>query len=495
MSGPEKRYFKVANKKDAESKYLKLFEAIESHQEFDEEAYTKYIYGSEPVQGKKYSELKAYLYDQLVRSLQQYDEQTSVDYRLKGQLLSVRTLYRRSLFDDCRYLLRRAKKLAEKYERFSLLLEIIDWEMRIAYAKADIDYFDTHLASLQEQQENCVQQIANIKSYQRLFYELYVLARKNTIRGEERKRKVAELAAHPLLDEVSRAQSFGAQVLYFRTHSLLSYFHKQTEEFYDYSYQLLALLESKPALLREDVSQYIAALSNFVVSCGFLQRYEEVRTSLAKLRKIRPNTIDDELKIHRQYYNNYFSLCITTGAFDEGLRVLNKHLEEVDKLDRRLFERSSFYFQYFYIYFGAEEFEQALEHLNNWLNLPRSVEQQDLQTLARLLNLTLHYEMGNHLLLDSLIRSTQRYLQKKKRLHRFEQLLLNCLRQANRTQDRKDRLALFQKAHQELQQLHPNVQERAILRFFDFNSWLQSKATGQSFATIVQERDTNPTRG
>jgi tetratricopeptide (TPR) repeat protein len=247
-------------------------------------------------------------------------------------------------------------------------------------------------------------------------------------------------------------------------------------------------MESDRAFLRDDSSQYIAALSNFATSCGYQGAYQEMRNVLEKLKKVKPQTTDDQLKIHRQYYNNYFGLCINTGSFKEGLKVLQQHLQDVKKLDKSLFEHSSFYFQYFYIYFGTEDYDQALNYLNEWLNLPRSVDQQDLQHLARLLNLIVHFEMDNTLLLTSLLRSTQRNLQKKGRYNAFEQLFIQCLKHAHTLPSYREQQKVFATYLQKLTDLEISPRDRATLRFFDFNSWLKSKATRTSFAEVVRSK-------
>ncbi|MEL6660584.1 MAG: hypothetical protein AAFR36_29230, partial [Bacteroidota bacterium] len=59
LSGSEKRYFKVVNKMEANSKYRLLFEAIEAQEVFKDEALQRAVYGNEEIQSRKYSELKA----------------------------------------------------------------------------------------------------------------------------------------------------------------------------------------------------------------------------------------------------------------------------------------------------------------------------------------------------------------------------------------------------------------------------------------------------
>lgn len=488
LSGSEKRYFKLATKKDGDSKYLQLFEAIEEQVDFDDILLKEIVYKRQEVRGKKFSELKAYLYDLILKNLQQFDEQNSVDYQLKSLLLSVRSMFRRLRYKDCKYLLTRAKKIALRYEKFTIVLEVIDWEKDLAYARSDVDYFDKHLISIRKEEEECLAKMMQVKTYESLFYELFLVARTNTPQAIKQKQKVEQLAAHPLMESNEIPTSFHAKVLYYRIQAILSYQRREVEKFYIQSGKLIPLIESKPFLLKEDSSLYISALNNLIVSCGFTLKYDELRDSLKKLKKVRPNTKDDELKIHRQYYTNYFRLCINTGEFTEGLIILKRHLKEVKKLDSRLFERNIFLFQYFYIHFGNGNFDQALAYLNKWLDLPRSVEQKGLQILARIFNLIIHYEMGNSILLDSLLKSTQRSLQKSKNYNAFEHLLFNCLRQANHLINKTEIKNIFADTVEELKSTKWSEKERAILRLFYFEEWLLSKAREKTFAKIIQER-------
>lgn len=488
LSGAEKRYFHIATQKDTDSKYVQLFAAIDAQQTFDEAALQLAIYGKQPVTGKKYSELKAYLYDALLKHLSDFDAHTGVDYTLKGMLLGIQSLFKRRMMDDCKYQLRRAKKLAILHEQFAVILELSAWEKQVTYAEADIDYFDQHLARIQAEEAACLAQWENLKAYENLFYELYVLMRKNTIKTEAGRRQIEAWLVYPLLVDESACRSFKARVLYYRIHAILRHQLRDMDAFYQYSKQLIDILESRPLLLRDDTAHYIAALSNYATSCGYSGRYDELRDCLRKLQKVVPVTLDDTLKIHRQYYTNFFSLCINTGRFTEGLAAVQQHLAASETFDQHLFERSSFYFQYFYLYFGVGDFSSALTHLNAWLDLPRSVEQQDLQSLARLLNLLVHFELGNTLVVDSLLRSTHRKLSKAGQLNAFEQFFVQTLRQANQAPNTREQRLRFAQGLIRLRELDLQPSDRAILRFFDFESWLEAKATRASFEQVVQRK-------
>lgn len=490
LSGSEKRYFKlfVHTDNDKDNKYLRLFDAIDAQTVFDDDALCRQVYQGQSVQSRKYSELKAYLYDMIVKSLQSYDEKQAVDNRLRNLLLGVKSLYKRALFDDCLKVLQKAEKLAESYEKLDAQLEALHWYKQIAYARADIAYLDRELDAIAARERVCIDLLRNLADYQTLFYRVWIAVRKNAQRAGSQDETLNDVTTHPLLANPGQALTHQARIFYYRIKTVLSYSVKDYHNFYRLGGELIQLMESEPHFLREDLSEYISALSNYAVSCGFLGRYAEVNDCLEKLRHITPITLDDKLKIHRQYYTHKFRLCIETGDFDEGLRVVENHLAELQQLDKDLFERSSFYFQYFYIFFGAGNYDRALDYLNKWLNLPRSIERQDLQSLSRVLNLIIHFEMGNHLLLESLLRSTLRYLNKQEGLLEFEGKLIHFIRQTGKSIDKKDTRKALLELKLDFQRLLEKPKEKAMLQMFDFEAWLDSHLEGRSFAQIVKEK-------
>lgn len=491
LTGSEKRYFKLSARESdsGDNKYLLLFEAIERQEAFDEEALKKAVYGGRPIEGKKYSELKNYLLERILKSLQGYDEKTSADYRTKSALLSVRALYRRSRYEDALYLLERARKTALQYEQFTALLEVVNWEKQIAYARTDIAFLDAEMTRLEKEEARYLAQLSNLTIYRNIFLHLLTSLRKDaSLRKEEQARFIQELLSDPRLQDEEQATSHLARIYYFRILSLASYARKDHERFYLLNKQLIGLMEERSDLLREDVSEYISALSNMCLSCGYLNKHDEVREILKKFRQVQPNTLDDELKIHRQYYMNQFGLCIDQGEFEEGLKALREHQQEVQRFSEELFRKNTFFYQYFYIYFGNGDFENALAYLNEWLSLSGNIERKDLQSLARILNLVIHYEMGNTLLLESLVRSTQRFLKKKDHMYAYEKAMLHFIKSGIRAAGKREEKQALQLLQEQLEGLYALPSERPMLELFDIRAWVEGKILQIPFAEVVRRR-------
>lgn len=493
LTGSERRYFKISVNPtgDKGNKYSQLFDSILAQEEFDDEALQYQIYGHKQSETRKFSELKNYLFNQILKSLQGFDEKTSIEYKIKNHMMNVKVLFKRSLFTDCTEELEKAKKLAEKYELFSSGLEILKREKEIAYAKADIAFLDKNLISIIKKEKELLTNQALLIDLRNLFFEIYISLRKDVSPTPERKQKLENLANKPAIIKSKNHDSYRISVGRLRIISILKLVNRDFVGFHNLSSQLLKLMESKNHFLREDVSEYISALNNHIISCGQLEIYDEIDKNLLKLKEVNAITGDDVLKIHGQYYMNKFRLCIEKGEFEEGVKEIESHQKEVRKYGSANFSKSNFFFQYFNIFFGAGNYEKALQFLNEWLNQPRNVERQDLQALARVLNLLVHYEIGNYILLESLIRSASRYLKKENRIFEFEKRIMDFFNSTiNQPKTKKELKEAGLHLKEQLDHLLQFPSENRMMRMFDFQSWIESKISGESFGTVAKRKFT-----
>ena len=95
LTSTEKRYIKVFFSKSQVSneKYILLFNEIDRQTELNEVKLQRATYQKEKAEGKKFSELKNYLYQTILKILQDFDKETTIDYRLQTMLGNVRVLY------------------------------------------------------------------------------------------------------------------------------------------------------------------------------------------------------------------------------------------------------------------------------------------------------------------------------------------------------------------------------------------------------------------
>jgi hypothetical protein len=109
---------------------------------------------------------------------------------------------------------------------------------------------------------------------------------------------------------------------------------------------------------------------------------------------------------------------------------------------------------------------------------------EDIHCFGRILNLIIHYEIGNDDLLEYAVRSTYRFLYKRKRLFKVEGVILDFLKKYPNWVDREQIVAGFSELHKKLLVFRNDDFEKYAFEYFDFISWLESKLQKENFETV-----------
>ncbi len=496
LSGSEKRYFTLFASKHSSSnsnksnKYIQLFHIIDKQKHYDEEAIKQKIYPDQVIKSRKFSELKHYLYELILKSLQSFDEKTSVDFKLRSMLNNVRVLVKRSLYDHCDDILDKAKKIAYQYDKFLIILEILKWQKHIAYSQSNISFLNEMLNNINQEEQELIEKITQHRTYQTIFFQLLISLKKDAIARTEHKIQELKTLIH---QEALTAEQFPdfyeAQVLFHRIYGIYHSSTRAYQSYYETNHALIGLMEQQPHFLKEDPSVYISVITNQIFSCGMLRKYIEVNQNLDKLKQIQPITNDDKYKIFLHYYLNKMILCTESGAFQTGVQLIKEREKEAQKFENAaaLFG-INYCFVYSYLYFGAERYDDTLNWLNELLTYSDKLQRQDLQSVARILQIITHYELGNNLFLEYLLRSTYRYLRRRNRMYAFEQRIMKFIRKSRNIITQKAIKEEFIKLRADFVEMLNNPKEGPILRYVDFISWLDSKIEGKTFAQVIQEK-------
>lgn len=489
LTGSEKRYFKlfVGDKAEKGNKYILLFDLIDQGIVIDEEELKSLVYKGNIGESRKFSELKSYLFDLILRSLQTFDSKGTANIRLQELLQGTQVLYRRSLFKEARQHLGKAKKLASKYEEHLLLLEIIRWEKKIAYALTDIQFLDEELDSLEKEERYHLVQYQLRTRYRNTFLKLLVNIRKKGPQGEPGPH------LNQLLTSINRLilpkeTGHNTKVVFYRLMSMAKYIEGDIKGFIEINLNLMEIMESAPHFLRQEISEYISVLNNLLIGYGTLEQFEQVLKLLEKLKAVQTVTKDDILKLHRQYYMNYFSYCIHTGRFEEGIKAFEEHQNFLRKNKSISFLKNTFYFQYFYLHFGIQRYDEALGYLNDWLQLKSNEEREDFQALARVLTLLIHKEMGNIFQIQSLVRSASRYLQNNSNTTKYEEAVLIYFKRSIKDVDKQDEIKNLSRLLEGVRQIKAKGADSNLMNLFDLEVWVISKLNNIPLKDVIQQR-------
>ena len=100
------------------------------------------------------------------------------------------------------------------------------------------------------------------------------------------------------------------------------------------------------------------------------------------------------------------------------------------------------------------------------------------------MNLIIHYEMGNTMLLESLLRSAYRYLRKSENSQPIEHQILTFIKNSMKTANTVEHKKLLEKFKEEM----CGIKEAPRTRPFDLTSWLESKIFEKTFEQVVREK-------
>ncbi len=485
MTKPEKRYFKVFSSRHVigdQNNYQRLFDAIDRQDHYDEAALMKKFAKEAFV--NRFSIAKNRLYQSILRSLDAYHANASVEAHIKRQIHAAEILYRKTLYGQAMKLLQSTKKLALKHEKITSLIEISRWEKRILEKD---QYEGLGKKELKNMLDNDRLLTARIDTYNELWNVKSRIFKNLYVKGKARSDK--ELSKFKrILDELAnRDEKEGmlAENSFLLNHLYSAYYFGVGDEAASYPYlkRNLSLIEEKAHLFAEDPSPLLSTLTNAIYVGNKLGLREEAFDNLSKLRRL-PELIaertDEDLEIRIFALSNSIELALHTesGNFEEGMKLVAIIEEGLLKYDEQLssVRKAMFFFNISVLYFKAGRLNEALKWINQLLNNIDIDKTQDLHCMAQLLNLAIHLELGNKSLLPYALRSTQRFLETRRRVYKFESIFLHFINEVVKVRRDKTDKELFTELAADLEALRSDSFEKQVFEYFDFADWSRTKA-------------------
>lgn len=494
LTKSEKRYFKLSSSlQSGEKNYMKLFDAIEAQNEYDEELLKESFEGEVFI--KHLPSEKNHLYSLILKSLRGFHADKSAAAILQEQLRNIELLFNKALYKECSKIIKRAKKLAYNYEKYYFLLDLIDWEKRLVEEEYLQGNFDKDLNKLVNEESECLEKLRNIAEYQILYSKInYVFRKGGFARSEEEQKIVQSISNYHLIKGKNTALSTKAATACYYIKGLCAATERNAKETFTNFSRVVKIMEDKPLIMKELPQRYVKALNNIMFT--YLdeenwEAFEQVNEKMLGLSKQTAFTsVDLQIKLFTYSLNGQILYSIKKGEFSKAIKnVIPQILNGLKKYDGKINKEEEllFYYNISYCYLAAGEYKNALKYINQILNDNEASLRQDVYTFARLLNLIIHFELGNYELLDYTISATNRFVKKKQRNYKFETIVIKFIKKfvKAKTPDILDKLQLEFK--NKLTEVLTDPYEKTGLEYFDFVTWIDSKIAGKSFEEIKQQ--------
>ena len=222
-----------------------------------------------------------------------------------------------------------------------------------------------------------------------------------------------------------------------------------------------------------------------------MYKRDECFSTIQKLKTIRSESKITQVKIFEFSYIHELTLYSDNAEFRKGIEIIPQIEAGLDQFKKDISDayKINFYHNITYLYFGNGDYSQSLQWSNKILNYPNQSVFKDVHSFARILNLIIHYELGNESLLEYLDKSVHRYLDTRNRLYKTETAVVNFFRlKLPKLGMQKELIEAFQELKSKIEEITKDPFEKKALEYFDFISWLESKIENRPFAEILREK-------
>lgn len=495
LTKSEKRFFKLSSSlQSGDKNYLKIFEAIEKQRVYDEHSIKEQFKNETFI--KHFPSEKNHLYKLILKSLRSFHSDHSVSSKLRQEIKNIEILYKKALYKECNKFVNRAKKQAIQYEKFYYWFELISWEKVLLEEAYESGVFDTDLDALIEEESQVIAKLRNLAEYHVLYSRInYVFRSGGFARNAREKEVVDEIANNHLIKGKNTAISKRAASICYYIKGLCAATNRDYQEGFKHFLKVKQILDDNP-LIKEDLAKrYIRTIEHLLYCYIDNQDFDAVFELIGVMRG---------LTSQKGFKSPAVKVKIFTASFITELIALDRLGRQQDALSKvedivagmesfgdKINKENEIVFSYniAYAYFGAGEYNKALFWINKVLNDNERLLRQDIYSFARILNLVIHYELGNTDLLEYIVKSTSRFLNKQDRDSKVEDVLLKHLKKLAKIDGKADKQELFKAMKIDLEQTINTPNHRVVLDYFDFVSWLDSKLEGISFSEAVKRKN------
>ena len=356
--------------------------------------------------------------------------------------------------------------------------------------------FDKDLNKLVKEESECLERLRNLAEYQILYSKInYVFRTGGYIRTEEEQKIVNEISNYHLIIGKNTALSTKAATACYYIKGLCATTGRNLDETAINFKKVVKIMEENPMIMKELPKRYVKALNYVVFSYMDYGNWEKCFATIDKLKSLTKQkgfeSIDVQLKLFTLPHNAELLIHIARGNFEQAIKeVVPSILNGLEKYNVKINneEEMLFYYNISRVYFGAADYKNALKYINLVLNYSETGLREDVYTFARLVNLVIHYELGNYDLLDYTIKSAKRFVAKSKKNYMFENVFLKDFKKLLKNKDAETNVKIFKGFKGELLKVLEDPYEQAANEYFDFISWVDSRIEKKSFKEIIKNK-------
>lgn len=472
LSKSEKRFIRLnAQFHQGDKTYMKLFDAIEKQKNYDEEALKVKFRNEKFI--NQFGVVKNYLQQFILKQLRSYNSESKASIICQNLLIDIEILYWKGQFVLMKRMIHKAEKIAKKYQLYLVLEELLNWESRLNTAQVKITL--ENVEEINKKHKAYRERYQHIVAYKQLINQAHFFIKQAEVIRTDKDRKVIEnLLNNKLLNEIPTGASFDEHYNYFMLNGVLNRLINNQEASGLYRKELLIYMEKHPHMVEENTIRYLSTLHNLLMHSLIIKDYDLYEETLSKLKKLEAKTIREKSAIIE-------SLCLFELGYYNETKQYHKSLEFVTNFFLKqpsilINQNKEHYFLVHYhaalAYFNLKEYKNALSWVNKVINLTSKMVRVDIRATTNIINILIHYELKNLLLIPYLVKSTMEFLKTHHLQTDFDKKFLLIMIALSKTNDKSEQQKTILKNLAALEKLDKTT---SLVSDIDIVEWLKYK--------------------
>lgn len=493
LSKSEKRQFKIfASRLETSSntKFIELFNILDKSEVYDE----KLILKNGLIKKVQLSNLKSYLYKQILVSIRLNIPSQNIRYQLREQIDFAAILYNKGLYKQSLKILDKTKQQAIENDEKYMAFEIVEFEKLIEsqYITRSIQGRADELV-IQAKELNYRNTISSKLS--NLSLQLYsIMLKTGYVKSDEEYKYIDDYFVKHIARLDQSKFGFREKYWFYNANLWRSFLVQDFLSCYKFASKWVALFYDNKNMIYLNPVFFLKG-NHYLLESLFMLKY---KSNFKKYLTLLEETISDPrfpvndniASLSFLYvYNNKLNYHILEGTFAESEylipEILNKikiHSEHLDEHHEMIF-----YYKIASIYFGNEKYQECIVYLEKIINNKNLTMREDLMCFARILCLIAHYELGKDYYLENQLKNTYKFLLKMNDLHEVQKEIIRFLKNLSNLYP-SDIKKEFIKMRERFIELEKNTYEKRAFLYLDIISWLESKIENRKISDIIKEK-------
>ena len=486
MTRSEKRYFTLSAKKftDKTSNYLKLFNAINEMEVYDEQ---KLIKKAKFI--KNLNSEKKYLYEALLDNLRSFNKKKFPKTQVTEMILDADFLRTRGLYQQSSRVLQKAKKLAEYHEFHLSLLDInrIERMLQLYVVKKNL------AQSIEALGEEWLETYQLVKEeYEYFDFQNKAVYIRNFDRVKNNQKYTINFeTTFPGILEIEPASVDSVRVNFRRFLSIISYYTLKNDREHQMAYYAEGLnwMQSNSKLKGILLEPYRIFLINYLDALMVVNEWSIFPKVIAEIKSLPEEDFHQEgfANYALAYYEliYYMNIC----NFSEAKKLADQFEEIMDKYGGMITVSTQlgFHINIAILYFVLEEFKESLKYFKSIVLSSEKENRQDILRLGRVFEMILYYELEDVESFEPRYRSFVRYFKNLPTSCEFELLVLDHVNKMQKVV-KGERSSILMNLQTGLEKLQRESTTAKIAGLEEVLIWIESRITQRSMDKVLQDQ-------